>query len=598
MGITVVAAAGNGYGPGASPGLTYPAIDPNVLAVGAVWDANQGGPWGWQGGVRDYTTGPDRIVSFSQRLPGSGELFAPGTLITGAAPGGGTTEMSGTSTAAAVVSGAVALAQQLAHDRLGRLLTPAELRNLMQQTGVIIRDGDDENDNVPHTNATFRRLDVMALAQAILNMGTVSRGPTASSRDVSMGTDQTVDVGNMGSFHDGSVGGVLFVDANGDGQRNLGEAPVTGRFVYADRDGNGRRDPGEVGVWTDSQGRFTLSGLAPGTVQIRVDLPAGLAQTTPLLSITVTSGLSRSDLAIGARPQRANAAPTLSGDGPTTTINEDDRPLAGFPVSTLDSTFADSDANAQRGVAVVETVGTDWGRWQYSIDAGRSWSDVGAVSLTRALMLRAQDLLRFIPNPDANGTATIRYNAWDRTTGTWGLRVDLTAARGGNGAFSTASAVSRVVVLPVNDAPILTAAGKLTTVTAGTVPPGDLISVFLTGTVRDPDEGASVGIAVVGTTGQGTWQFSRDGGLTWQNLAVVLAGKARLLAPTDRIRFIPSGLQRTTATISYRGWDMTTGSDGDVIDLSLAVAVGGTTAFSRYQMSSTLAVEPPRVVTG
>src|SRR5262249_27101188 len=134
LGVTVVAAAGNNYGPDASPGLAYPAIDPNVLAVGAVWDSNQGGPWNWQGRAHDNTTRPDGMGSFPQRLAGSGELFAPGTQITGAAPGGDTVEQSGTSTAAAVVSGAVALAQQLAHDRLGRLLTPAELEKLMQQT--------------------------------------------------------------------------------------------------------------------------------------------------------------------------------------------------------------------------------------------------------------------------------------------------------------------------------------------------------------------------------------------------------------------------------------------------------------------------------
>src|SRR5260370_30468655 len=107
-GVMLVASAGNGYGPKVSPGLSYPAIDPNVLAVGAVWDKNQGGPWNWGGGPRDNTTGPDRIVSFSQRLPGVGELFAPGTRLIGAALGRGTGEESGTSTAAALGSRAVA----------------------------------------------------------------------------------------------------------------------------------------------------------------------------------------------------------------------------------------------------------------------------------------------------------------------------------------------------------------------------------------------------------------------------------------------------------------------------------------------------------
>jgi hypothetical protein len=198
-GITVVAAAGNLYAPGSdSPGVAYPAADPSVIPVGAVWDANHGGPWSWDGGATDHTTGPNRIVSFSQRAPSLGELFAPGTLLRGAAPGGGTATSSGTSEAAAVVSGVVALAQQIARDRLGRLLGAAELRNLLASTGAVIRDAG-EDDNVRHTGAYFRRIDVMALAQAILNLGSVSPGRDPASREVAVSAGGTVTGVALGS---------------------------------------------------------------------------------------------------------------------------------------------------------------------------------------------------------------------------------------------------------------------------------------------------------------------------------------------------------------------------------------------------------------
>jgi hypothetical protein len=61
-------------------------------------------------GAVDYTTGPDRIAAFSQRQAGYLDVFAPGTLIAGAASGGGVTTMNGTSQAAAFVSGAAVLA--------------------------------------------------------------------------------------------------------------------------------------------------------------------------------------------------------------------------------------------------------------------------------------------------------------------------------------------------------------------------------------------------------------------------------------------------------------------------------------------------------
>jgi hypothetical protein len=59
------------------------------------------------------------------------------------------------------------LAQQLAMTHLGRRLSLAEFKSLLARTGVVIRDGDEENDSVTNTGATFRRLDVKALADAI-----------------------------------------------------------------------------------------------------------------------------------------------------------------------------------------------------------------------------------------------------------------------------------------------------------------------------------------------------------------------------------------------------------------------------------------------
>jgi len=45
MNIICVGAAGNGFARfDSDPGLAYPAADPNVISVGAVWDGDHGGP--------------------------------------------------------------------------------------------------------------------------------------------------------------------------------------------------------------------------------------------------------------------------------------------------------------------------------------------------------------------------------------------------------------------------------------------------------------------------------------------------------------------------------------------------------------------------
>ena len=165
--IVVAAAGSNFYQYQTDPGIAYPGADPNVIAVGAVWDSRNGLEI-WEDGAIDFSTDADRIVSFSQRHPELTDIFAPGAYITGASPGGGTTEQAGTSFATAHISGVAVLAQQLAQQELGRRLTSEEFRNLLQSTGVTINDGDDEDDNVVNTGADYKRVDVLGLAEAIV----------------------------------------------------------------------------------------------------------------------------------------------------------------------------------------------------------------------------------------------------------------------------------------------------------------------------------------------------------------------------------------------------------------------------------------------
>ena len=170
--VMVISAAGNEYRTQGDPGVSYPAADPNSLAVSAVWDSNNGGPWNWGGGTSDFTTAADRVTSFSSRGPTMTDIFAPGAFITNAGLNGSTSTLAGTSQAAPQVAGIATVAQQLADASLGRRLTQGEFRALMQSTGVTINDGDDENDNVTNTGANYSRVDMQALMRGILATAT------------------------------------------------------------------------------------------------------------------------------------------------------------------------------------------------------------------------------------------------------------------------------------------------------------------------------------------------------------------------------------------------------------------------------------------
>ena len=162
-GVVVVSASGNSYA--GAQGVSYPSSDPYSLSVGAVWAGS--GTYGYgpkQIGVTDA------IAVFSQRDDTESDIFAPGVYIDSARLDGTHVQLSGTSMASPEIAGMVALAQQLALQELGRRLSFDEIRSLFKSTGDAIVDGDNENDIVPNTGLTFYRADMLALAEAILNL--------------------------------------------------------------------------------------------------------------------------------------------------------------------------------------------------------------------------------------------------------------------------------------------------------------------------------------------------------------------------------------------------------------------------------------------
>jgi uncharacterized delta-60 repeat protein len=197
--VLISAAAGNGfYTYNSQVGLAYPAIDPSVISVGAVWADNFGSRT-FSNGAVDNTTAPDRIASFSQRSPLL-DVFAPGILITGANATGGTITMGGTSQATPYISAIATLAQEIAQTKLGRKLTLAEFSTLLATKSDLITDGDDENDNVTNTGAKYPRINVLSLAEGILNLsadGTISTPTTPTNN----GTNDSLQIPNNNNLN-------------------------------------------------------------------------------------------------------------------------------------------------------------------------------------------------------------------------------------------------------------------------------------------------------------------------------------------------------------------------------------------------------------
>lgn len=156
-----------------------------------------------------------------------------------------------------------------------------------------------------------------------------------------------------------------------------------------------------------------------------------------------------------------NDAPVMTGVLPILTgITDTSINNAGNSVSSLIGGITDVDTGAVKGVAITGLTGT-YGKWQYSLDNGSSWSDVGGVSTATALILNVNNKVRFVPDGVHGETATLIYKAWDQTGGTAGLEGTKrdTSISGGTSAYSTGTDTASVVVTAINDAPVVTVSG-------------------------------------------------------------------------------------------------------------------------------------------
>jgi hypothetical protein len=134
--------------------------------------------------------------------------------------------------------------------------------------------------------------------------------------------------------------------------------------------------------------------------------------------------------------------------------------VASLLASTGVTPITDVDAGAVQGIAVIE-VGDNNGQWQYSIDAGSSWAAFGAVSDVAAVLLNPTGRIRFLPNPNFNGQASLTFRAWDQTSGTNGQNGVDVSINGGTAAFSSATETAAVSILPINDPPLIDLNGRL-----------------------------------------------------------------------------------------------------------------------------------------
>ena len=357
--------------------------------------------------------------------------------------------------------------------------------------------------------------------------------------------------------------------------------------------------------------RFRPAANANGTVEISFrawDGSDGASEGLPVAPVAPgggTSAFSSATLTANLVITPVNDAPVLAASGVFPSINEDSATHTGASVEgLLAGKLTDIDASALAGLAVTAAGNSD-GAWQYSLDGGSVWQPFGAVAPASAVVLAAQGeatRIRFLPAADYHGSApAISWKAWDRSNGlaSGSTGIDATLG-GGTRSFSSATRTAIQTVDAVNDAPQLVglAGSPVIASIAEDVPDAINIGTDVSALIAaingsDVDTGTLQGIAVtVVDEDSGVWEYSLDGGATWDGFTPVSGADARLLsdAASNRVRFRP-GLDFTgSADVVIQLWDGTDGSaDGDTSNASIS---GGTTAFSSNTATLQIVVAP------
>jgi RHS repeat-associated protein len=305
---------------------------------------------------------------------------------------------------------------------------------------------------------------------------------------------------------------------------------------------------------------FVPSAGFAGVVSLQVHAwdGSGTGTAGQVVNLGKTGGASPYSSSTLTTMLRVNTAPTQnSADITLTPALPENKTSAAISVKSLltSAHAADADKGASLGLALTGVSGP--GTWQYKLAS--TWLAAPAnLSDTQALLLLPSAQLRFVPTPNAVGTASVGWLAWDQTQGSAGLLVDTTASGGASG-FGTATAAATLAMIAGSPRAAWSAGTPLFTPVApnNNNPPGDQVQQVFGPFFQEPGTPVGIAISAVSGSANGTWQYSNDG-VNWLPVLPVSVRTPLKLAASDYVRFVPKPGFLASVTLTAYAWDGTT----------------------------------------
>lgn len=269
----------------------------------------------------------------------------------------------------------------------------------------------------------------------------------------------------------------------------------------------------------------------------------------------------------------------VTGASALAAVDEDTISPSGASVVSLLTGFSDLDGNALAGVAISANTAnaSTEGRWQYSVNNGVSWSNIGVVDATSALLVNSAAKLRFLPVLNYYGTpASIRLHAVDNSgsrtfTSNPNVRQTLNVSVVGDDYDATGALLGTSVTSVndpftiVNDYPLLVDEGGTAVLGSSRL------------SITDVEAGAAQIVYTVLAAGtnldEGSFQLDTTGSGAWTALAADdTFTQAQINA--GRLRFVHNGNEPVTAqTLAYSVTDLVAGAGGSASSRVLSILV-------------------------
>ena len=388
---------------------------------------------------------------------------------------------------------------------------------------------------------------------------TANSAPSLSNQ----GTPRAVTTG-LGD----SLGYITVSDADAGQNLTLTLTPSGGSLK-----GLNDADPNVAGIQVSGTVSDLNAALAAATFVAGVDGAASI-------SVSAADGVA-SAVTNTYNLTATNAAPTLTQLGTLSGGTED---------LTKKITFAE----LQGASDASDTGGSVTGFQVTSVDSTKGSLSIGGTPWNASTNNRidADTVAEWTPAADLNGTGTDAIAAFAVKA------LD-------DGGLSSATALSvKLNVAAVNDAPTLSGSYAFAGTTEDAPTTAVRVASLLNGSSptrsatdkTDETTSAALGLALTGSTGIGSWQFSTDatlsGSTVWQSVGSVSDQNALLLGPDTWVRYQPDATNtpasgETAIGITYRSWDTSEGAAGSRVDASIN---GNASAFSSTALTATLNV--------